>query len=544
MIWLMITTHPARATRLGLAWGLAGLLLAAAAEPARGLGPDSPQVRRLVQRGLAWLATQSDERLGGQCLIGLAFLKAGQPATHPQVRRALQACQTAPLRNDGVVDNYSVALAAIFLLELDARGQRPLIERYLAEVARRQKPNGAWGYPSEDLGDTSQTQYPLLALWLATRHGLVVPTSVVEKACLWLLRTQDPSGGWGYKGQEAPLGQRLAQSEIRPSLVAAAMGSLYVCGDLLSLRGLSEQPPAEEKLPPALRPVGQSQPAPRQPASRAVDRQLYQRALDDGHRWLARNYMLTSEGYTYYYLYAWERYHSFRELAEKQIDPDPRWYNDVVAYLQKEEQPDGGWIGENEGPPVGTAFAILVLVRNMQKTLQRGPARPAEGLLVGGIGLPPQTADLKEVDGQLVTPPAAGTLEALLAELKQAQGPQLEMLLHAAGRVQLSEEATRRSGQTAQLQALVTRGTPQERLAAVRVLGRQRDLDVVPLLILALKDPDLLVVREADRGLRYVSGKFEGVGLPDDPQPAQVQAAIAAWKQWYLGLRPAGRLLD
>lgn len=528
--------------RVGLVCGLASLVLAAA--PARALGPDSPQVRQLVQRALAWLATQSDDRLGGQCLIGLAFLKAGQPATHPQVHRALAACQSAMLADDGAVDNYSVGLAAIFLLELDARGQRPLIQRYLTEAVRRQKPNGAWGYPGEDLGDTSQTQYPLLALWLASRHNFEVPTQAVEKACLWLLRTQDPGGGWGYKGQEAPLGQRLAQTEIRPSLVAAAMGSLYVCGDLLALRGLSEQPPAEEKLPPALKPVAESTPAPRRPASRAIDRQLYQRALDDGHRWLARNYTLTSEGYTYYYLYAWERYHSFRELAEKRIDPDPRWYNDVVAFLQKEEQPGGGWIGENEGPPVGTAFAILVLVRNMQKTLQQGPPRPAEGLLVGGVGLPPQTADLKVVDGQLLTPSAAGTLEELLAELKKAEGPQLEMLLHTAGRVRLSEEVTRRSGQTAQLQALVRRGTPEERLAAVRVLGRQRDLDVVPLLILALKDPDLRVVREADRGLRYVSGKFEGVGLPDDPQPAQLQAAIAAWKQWYLGLRPGGRFLD
>jgi hypothetical protein len=535
---------PTRTRRLGLVGSLVSIWLLCAAVPASALGPDSPQVRRLVSRGLAWLATQQDDRLGAQCLIGLAFLKAGQPASHPKVQQALQACQSAQLQDQDAVDNYSVGLAAIFLLERDAQGQRPLIQRYLAEIVRRQKPNGAWGYPHNDQGDTSQTQYPLLALWLASRYGLEAPPSVIERACLWLLRTQDPSGGWGYQGQEAPLGQRVAQQEIRPSLVAAAMGSLYVCGDLLGLRDIRESSATEESLPPALRPIGQSQPAPRRPASRAVDRQLYQRALDDGQRWLTRNYTLTSEGWSYYYLYAWERYHSFRELAERRIDPDPRWYNDVVAFLQKEEQMQGGWLGENEQAPVATAFAILVLVRSMQKTLQQGPARPAEGLLVGGIGLPPQTADLKEVDGRVVTAAGAGTLEELMAELKKAQGAQLELLLHSAGRVKLSEDVTRRSGQIAQLQALVTRGTPAERLAAVRVLGRHRNLDLVPLLILAMKDPDPAVVQEADRGLRYISGKFDGVGLPDQPQPAEVQAAIAAWKQWYLGLRPGGRLLD
>jgi hypothetical protein len=533
------------AGRFGLACGLAGSLLLAAAAPATALGPDSPPVRRLVQRGLEWLATQTDDRLGGECLIGLAFLKAGQPASHPKVRQALQACQLARLQDADAVDNYSVGLAAIFLLELDPRGQRPLIERYLAEIVRRQKPHGAWGYPNSEQGDTSQTQYPLLALWLAGRHNVPVSPNVIERACLWLLRTQDPSGGWGYQGEMAPLGQRRPQSEVRESLVAAAMGSLYVCGDLLALRSMPDQPTGEEALPAALRPVGQREPAPRPPPRAAIDRRLYQQAMDDGHRWLGRNYTVTSQGgYTFYYLYAWERYHSFRELAEKRVDPDPRWYNDMVAYLQREEQSSGGWRGENEGASVATAFAILALVRNMQKTLQQTAARAAEGLLVGGIGLPPQTADLKEMDGRLFTPAGVATLDELLAELKKAEGPRLDVLLHAAGRAKLSEEVTRRSGQIAQLQALVQRGTPAERLAAVRVLGRQRDLEVVPLLILALDDPDGQVVQEADRALRYVSGKFEGVGLPENPQPAELQAAKTAWKQWYLGLRPGGRLLN
>lgn len=532
-----------------MAAGLIGLTLASATVSASALGPDTPQVRQLIERGLAWLATQSDERLGGQCLIGLAYLKAGQPASHRQVQAALRACQSAAIGDEGGVDNYSVGLGAIFLLELDARGQRSLIQRYLAEIVRRQKANGAWGYPGEEQGDTSQTQYPLLALWLARQQGLEVPFAAVEKACRWLLRTQDPSGAWGYKGVEAPLGQRQTQTEIRPALVAAALGSLYVCADLLGLQsaggeaGSSAEEPSEV-LPPALRPVGEPAPAPRRPMRTSLDPRLLDRALADGQRWFARNHTVRSEGYTYYYLYALERYHSFRELAEKRVDPDPQWYNEVVALLQKEEQPAGGWLGENEGSAVATAFALLTLLRSTQQTLRRRPSQQAEGLLVGGIGLPPQTADLKEVDGRILAPPAAGTLEELLAQLAQAEGPQREALLHAAARIKLDEQVTQRSGQIAQWQALVSRGPLAQRLAVVRVLGRQRDLDHVPLLLYALKDPELEVVREADRGLRYISGKFQGVGLPAEPTPAEIQAAIAAWKAWYLGLRPDGRLLD
>ena len=52
----------------------------------------------------------------------------------------------------------------------------------------------------------------------------------------WLLKTQDPSGGFGYQGNIAPnAGALVAQSEIRPSMTAAGSGSLYICANLLGL---------------------------------------------------------------------------------------------------------------------------------------------------------------------------------------------------------------------------------------------------------------------------------------------------------------------
>jgi len=51
-------------------------------------------------------------------------------------------------------------------------------------------------------------------------------------------------------------------------------------------------------------------------------------------------------------------------------------------------------------------------------------------------------------------------------------------------------------------------------------------------------------VLEADRGLRFLSRKFGGVGLPDEPTARDIQAAIKAWKEWYKTIRPEAEFLD
>ena len=44
------------------------------------------------------------------------------------------------------------------------------------------------------------TQYGVLASWEAKKNGFVVPVDSIERVLMWLMRTQDPSGGWGYQG--------------------------------------------------------------------------------------------------------------------------------------------------------------------------------------------------------------------------------------------------------------------------------------------------------------------------------------------------------
>ena len=60
-----------------------------------GVTPESPEVQKLVNAGLAFLEQPTDEqnanKLGGKCLMALAFLKAGKP-DHPLVAHAVEAC--------------------------------------------------------------------------------------------------------------------------------------------------------------------------------------------------------------------------------------------------------------------------------------------------------------------------------------------------------------------------------------------------------------------------------------------------------------------
>ena len=76
------------------------------------------------------------------------------------------------------------------------------IVAYWEEFKSRQKENGAWGYPSDYRGDTSQLQYPALAAWSVKACGLDVDKDIMRRLASYILRVQDPSGGWGYQGND------------------------------------------------------------------------------------------------------------------------------------------------------------------------------------------------------------------------------------------------------------------------------------------------------------------------------------------------------
>jgi hypothetical protein len=536
---------------LGLALALLASLAIVAGlgdSVAWGVTPESPEVKAVVEKALKYLATGSDDRLGAQCLLAMAFTKNGRPKDDPLVKRAVDLCEdrAKEMKNE---DNYSLGCAVIFLCELDPEHYKGLIEKYLREILGRQMKNGPWSYPDYQTGDTSQTQYAVLGMWMAQRHGIAVPQRAVEGVAGWLLRTQDVGGGgWAYQGTDPGNKQRIAQEGTTHSLTAAGLGSLYICADLLEITEVPVVDKTESNVPSVLREVGE----PKKPKktgrgiSQVIDAGSVREAMGFGNQWFQKNGKRVPSDWEHYFMYAYERMRSYQELANGKAEKEPAWYNDGFARLKKTQQSDGSWNGQ-DNPTVATCFAVLFLSRSSRKSIAKVVTDWGEGILIGGMGLPPSTADIQERDGKVVEVKLTGSIDELLRIVEDKDNPNLSRIAESSDGFTLDSDVAKRAGQIDRLRALVSGGTYQSRLVAVRTLGKIREFDNVPLLIYALTDPDLNIVREADRGLRFISRKLHGVGLPDAPTlPTQQQLrdVQASWKAWYKSIRPEAEFLD
>jgi hypothetical protein len=533
-----ISALGARASRIGLAAVVASILIGSPAVAAAGVTPESPEVKRLVGRALGFLEKNQDTRFGGVCLNGLVFLKAGKP-DHPRVKEALAACKKTVADNtsQNELDMYSNGLAIIFLCELGPKTYAREIEWFLSKMRERQKPHGGWGYDHAQTGDTSQTQYAALSYWEAHRSGFRVDGASVENLAEWLMKTQDPGGCWGYQGEVAPSSQLVKQSETNCSMLAAGLGSLYICADLLGMgtevRSTSELADSDAPLPAALRrpsqKVGDGEANKIQPKRTAPS--AVQETMGRAHRWMTENYRVDIGSKRYYYLYGLERYKSFQEAFEHTAEESPSWYNDGYEFLEMDQRPDGSWMGYC-GAECDTAFATLFLLRSTQKAIRD---KLGEGTLLSGRGLPTNLARAKMRNGQLIVEQVHTKVDELLSMIDDGDEAVLDELARDPSQL-VVEEVDKKSAR--RLQQLVRGGEPEVRLLAVRALGRSGELDYVPTLLYALTDPDKQVVLEARNGLCFISRNFEGFGPPDDYTDAQRYQSIDAWKKWYLSLRP------
>ncbi len=530
--------------------GVLGALTLFAAADARALNPDSPEVRALIAEGLQILEQPADDRysdlLGGKCIVALALVKAGQPE-HPRVQEAVAACRQATTAGQRI-DVYSNGLAIIFLCELSPQRYGREIQWYLNLLHSRQKAHGGWGYDGNNYdgssrltGDTSQIQYAMLGYWTAHRNGYPIDPESLENGADWLLCTQDPDGCWGYQGTVGTPTQLVPQSGKSCSMLAAGLGSVLICTDLMNLEGSAPVAPAEPaaqagpaRPPDALRPLDDDhRELPVLPKIRAqhTDPALVRAAIDRADAWMNENYRANIGNKSYYYLYSTERYQSFQELLNGEWEDDPQWYNNGVEFLESHRHREGGWVGYC-GKTVDTAFAVLFLLRSTQKSIQ---AKLGEGMLLSGRGLPSNLSRVRMRGGQIVVQQVQTQVDTFLNLVNDENLSQLDELAADPNQLVVADVD---ANSARQLEQLVRGGEPEVRLLAVRALGRTGNLDYVPSLIYALSDPDRRVVLEARNGLRFISRRFEGFGLPDDFTDQQRFEAMSAWKEWYHGLRP------
>lgn len=501
--------------------------------PAQAVSKDSPEVLELVEKGLGYLEKSTEQRLGGRCLIALAFYKGKRPKDHPKILEAIKACKEAAAKDPKSDSVYSNGLAIIFLCEVDAVKHKSMIEKFAGAMANRQKNHGGWGYDSYKTGDTSQTQYAVLSYWEMVQMGFSPRVKMIDECANWLMRTQDPSGVWGYQGKDPGSFELVEQEETNSSMLLAGLGSTMMSGHIVGKLMTAQQQQAEEQEVPSVlqRVESKKEKKMRSLSGSGIDGSRLMQTIERGRKWYDKKFKYVEGKYPYYELYSLERYKSFEELLTGDAPEEPDWYNRGYKYLKEKISEDGSW-RDFSGRDCATAFSVLFLLRSTQASIQ---ASLGEGTLIGGRGLSADLSRMKMRNGRLVTEAKPTEVDKLLGMLEGDGSGDLDALLKSPASLKMDNVSPK---EARRLQQIVKSGSPESRILAVRALGRMRDLDHVPTLLYAMTDPDNRVVREARDGLRLVSRRFNGFGLDDNFEDADRFAVIEQWKQWYRRVRP------
>ncbi len=392
--------------------------------------PDDPVVEEMVQKAVAALGNMSGD-IGESTLAALAIVQAGKrykeevPKDHPLVQQTIASIlRLFPVDNDFDTGNpsdgnilayrevYFPCLALILLAEVDDVKYQPQIKRLIKMLVERQRPFGAFTYLSNVLlgtGDTSQTQYAALALYVAKQRRFNFDPNVAKGALQWLVDNQQGGGYWLYKlrnvdqsGRGVPTGDSLNPTF---SIHAAGLGTVYLLADLLQLqkrkKSMSASVAAQEYgLPRSItiyvKPRdGEEQLLNKEGPLVNFDQGRLTAAYRSGNNWLENKFSINPNYWDFYYLYALERYAWFREQAEGDVGNGKvaTWYDQGVKFLKENQLPTGGFRNAKypaEVPVVSRAFAVLFLVRSSEIISQ--PVSDSE--LIGGRGFP-EDAELR-----------------------------------------------------------------------------------------------------------------------------------------------------
>ena len=207
--------------------GIALLMLSGNASAA---GPSDAEVARAISRGVEFLkATQQDgawtgsaygaHKLGVTALCGLALMENGVPRNDPAIVEALEIVRK---ESEVEAETYDITLAILFLARQQAEPKGPndaMIRMLAKRLIGGQEESGMWTYtvprePPEETdsesrsgrrrrressraGDNSNTQFGLLGVWAAGRHG-VSPDRSLERVDSHFRSTQNDDGRWDY----------------------------------------------------------------------------------------------------------------------------------------------------------------------------------------------------------------------------------------------------------------------------------------------------------------------------------------------------------
>jgi hypothetical protein len=564
--------------------------------------------------------------LGATALAGLALLECGVPATDKSVQAAAGVVREASVP---LTHTYSLALAILFLDRLGDPGDVPLIESMAVRLLAGQSNLGGWTYqcpslsadevrrlravlkkrselvatrepPRTDpekrrevkdlpreiqqqlelinrqagaegllqaMADNSNTQFAILALWVARRHGIPVDRALARIDSRFR-GSQQRDGGWGYI---PPASNPAAGVPGLEELAMVGVGSTpaMTCAGLLGL-ALAYGHANEVML--------RTSPADKGPAGAG------KKTLDPNKDPAVRAGLLAlgtaigvpagngradgvprlgpeANGKGYYFLWSLERVavaYGLETIGNKD------WYGWGSEILLANQLDNGSWAGEYADGGVDTCFALLFLKRaNLARDLtvvlkgkvQDQDTRELKAGGTSGADLAKRNAGLKPVFGAGASPQEELNPMRLGEELVKARGDKQERLLEKLRdskgglytvALALAIPRLEGAGKTKAREALadrlsrMTAATLAERLhdddaelrrAAALACAMKEEKAQAPRLIEMLQDREEFVARAAHAALKSLSGRDFG---PDaGAGRAEVARAVAAWKEWW-----------
>jgi hypothetical protein len=489
----------------------------------------------LVMRGVQFLRSQMPvQRVGEAAIGGLALVKAELPADDPGIVAALRIVGEAftsggiyqPQREPGQ-DIYEAGCIIMFLANLDAVGYKPQITAVASYIQSQQKNSGGWDYKGRAYGDTSISQYGVLGLWEAENVGVSIAPQVWDRAASFFLNAQDAGGGWNYHRDEPGYPDTI-------SMTSAGVGSLLICQ-----RQLLQYRTKQDTTNPYLVPLIPEGTLVRY--SPGTSANAIKQGAERGTRWITANLQIGATQIMgqspYYGLYGIERVGA---LADQATLGAVNWFDAGFRYIASSQKGNGSWLAQHGEVP-NTSWSILFLVKSTAKSVQRIQVKKlGAGTLVGGRGLPKDLTSMTVAGGRVLARPMNGAVEGMLSVLEDPRAQNADSALAGLVARYQSEGPDLLRPLKDRFQKLQRDPDPGVRAVAAWALARTADLDVVPLLINALSDPDEGVVSEARTGLQLLGRKFDGLGPPPNGTPEQKQAAAKAWRDWFAETRPGG----
>lgn len=614
---------------LVLAVGTAALVASVGPVPSAGAATPK-EIDTAIQRGMGYLrerykagqftpgdATHDAAGVGAASLAGLALLEGGAAPNDPAV-----VAITDHVRKHSYTENhtYQVGLCIMFFDRLGDPADVPIIQMLAVRLLAGQNPaKGGWTYAtcgdlgaegprlqaafrSQPLGlapgeqarqlhpevarhgqvlwaardvnnlaqDNSNTQFGLLALWIARKHGVNAEAALalVEQR---FLTSQAANGTWGYTTDAGGSG---SPSMICVGLMALATG----VGRQQERRLIAATPPKPEPKATAAEKTAPKADDPFFPAPKKEDPKKAERvgvapsgnavrdaAIDRGFLALGGFMAAAMRGggiviaqphlgdRDLYFLWCLER---VGVIFGKEKIGGVDWYEAGANALVRSQAGDGSWGIPGYPAFVNTSFAVLFLsksnvVRDLSSKIAgddkgKGPKEPKDPLeratptptpepeTVGAGGLPDNKA------GELATallgttgPDWKKTLEAvrdakgsdytyaLVLTINNVEGPRRQ-----EARAALADRLARMT--PAGLRAMLKADDPEVRRAAALACGMKDSKAHITDLIDRLTDDEEYVARAALASLKSLTGQDHGPGAGATKE--QRKAAADAWR--------------